>query len=163
MHLLDLSPACVRISFRTNVTCCDEVARPGGCCTRSGSAASWPLLGTPACPAGKRSRFQATAPGPCPLHTARWHLDTCAESSKPHLVHQRPAAPLDGEVAYPFGRFVPTKSALVTPATNQMGKGPGSQTAPGGQAGTPGGLGSTGSQTAPISFLLSSMAWAPDE
>lgn len=37
MHLLDLSPACVRIGFRTNVTCCDEVARPGGCCTRSES------------------------------------------------------------------------------------------------------------------------------
>lgn len=29
MHLLDLSPACVRISLRTNITCFDEVAQPG--------------------------------------------------------------------------------------------------------------------------------------
>lgn len=163
MHLLDLSPACVRIGFRTNVTCCDEVARPGGCCTRSESVQpAGPSWAHPLVPQvrGVVSRPLRLAR---PLHTARWHLEACAESSNPHLVHQRPAAPLDSEVAYPFGRFVPTKSALVTPATNQMGKGPGSQTAPGGQAGAPGGLGSTGSQTAPISFLLSSMAWAPGE
>lgn len=116
MYLFDLSPAVLEdISEQTSPA---SMRGPG---QGPGAAApSRPLLGTPARPAGKRSRFQATAPGPCPLHTTRWHLETCAQSSNPQLVHQRPAAPLDGgDVAYPSGRFVPTKPALVTPQTTE--------------------------------------------
>lgn len=94
MYLFALSPTCVRPRFRTNITCFSEVARPGArglLHSHWVCAASWSLLGTPARPADKRSRFQATASGPCPLHTTRWHLETCAQSSNSLLVHRRPA------------------------------------------------------------------------